>query len=74
MKIVSFYDIPKYEDEHRVFAPSAVTVIDYLCGCCQEFHEPVEIISAAETRNLMPIPFRKDLKGGQIDPGKVIWA
>jgi glycosyltransferase involved in cell wall biosynthesis len=61
MKIVSFYDIPKYEDEHRVFAPSAVTVIDYLCGCCQEFHEPVEIISAAETRNLKgKCPFRSE--------------
>lgn len=51
MKIVSFYDISKYESEHRVFAPSIVSVIDYLCECCKEFNEPVEIVSAAETRN-----------------------
>lgn len=51
MKLVSFYDIPKYKNERRVSAPSAITVIDYMCNCCREFGERVEIISAAETRN-----------------------
>lgn len=62
MKIVSFYDIPKYENERRVFAPSIVTVIDYLCDCCKEFNEPVEIISAAETRNVVGrYPYRSEM-------------
>lgn len=51
IKIVNFYDIPMYSNENRVFAPSLVTVIDYLCSCFVRLGYKCEIVSAAETRN-----------------------
>ncbi|HEM3702845.1 TPA: glycosyltransferase [Streptococcus suis] len=66
MKFVNFYDIPKYSHENRVFAPSLVTVIDYLTNVCNECGETAEIISAAETRlSSGKFPFRSE----EIRPG-----
>lgn len=61
MKFVNFYDISKYDFERRVFAPSLVTVIDYLTLVCNQCGENAEIISAAETRNESGFyPFRSE--------------
>ncbi|MBE6013780.1 MAG: glycosyltransferase family 4 protein [Lachnospiraceae bacterium] len=50
MKIVCFYDIEKYKNEERVFAPSTATVIDYIAHSLNRLNIPVEIVSPAETR------------------------
>lgn len=50
MKLVCFYDVKKYDNEDRVFAPSVATVIDYIADSLYKLGIPVEIVSAAETR------------------------
>lgn len=50
MKLVTFYDIEKYKNQDRVFAPSTATVIDYIADSLYKLSIPVEIISPAETR------------------------
>jgi len=61
MKLVIFYDISKYKNEERVYAPSAVTCIDYICSRLKNLNIECEIVSAAETRNVSgSYPMRKE--------------
>lgn len=62
MKLICFYDIKKYKEEERVFAPSAATVIDYIAYTLNRLNIQVEIISPAETRKVSgKFPMRSEL-------------
>ena len=69
MKLVCFYDILKYQDEERVFAPSTATVIDYIADSLSRLNINVEIISPAETRKVSGrFPFRSE----EVKPGVIL--